>query len=87
MAFEPTALDATQDHQLGPEALRLTTGQTRELGTTDPVGKAEEVLDHRRVRGLTAGHIPVAHDRRQAVGGGVDGGREARGPAPMTTKS
>jgi hypothetical protein len=28
------------------------------------------------------GHIPVAHDRRQAVGGRVDRGSEACGPGP-----
>ncbi len=63
VALESAALDATQKFQLGAEVFRLPTGEPRELGTTDPVREAEEVLDHRRVRRLAPGHIPVAHDR------------------------
>jgi len=79
VALEPAALDALQEHQLGAEAFGLPTGQPRQLGTADPVREAEEVLDHGRVRGLSPGHIAVEHDRREAVGGRVDGGGEAGG--------
>ena len=80
VAFEATALDATQKDQLGAESLRLPTGEPRQLGAPDSFREAEEVLDHGRVRRLAPGHIPVAHDRRQAVGGRVDRGGEAGRP-------
>ena len=81
VAVQPAARDAAQEHQLGAEAFRLPTGQPRQLGAADPVREAEEVLDHRRVRGLAARH--VAGRRRSSTrpsGGGVDGGGEARRP-------
>src|SRR5207244_7882989 len=64
----------------GAEAFGLPTGQPRQLGTAEPGREAAEVLDHGRVRGLSPGRIAVEHDRREAVGGRVDGGSEARGP-------
>jgi len=80
VCFELAALDPAHQLELGAELFRLPTGQPRELGAADPLGEAEKVLDPRRVRGLAPGYIPVADERRQAVGGRVDGGSEARRP-------
>src|SRR3954451_8109375 len=71
----PTAAsagDAQPDDQLRTEALGLTPRQARELGAADPAGEAEEVLDHRRVGGLTAWHVVFEDQRREPVRGGVD---------------
>src|SRR5205807_9515688 len=76
---EPAALHTAEEHQLCPEAFCLSTGQPRQLCATDSVREAEEVFDHRRIRGLAPGYVPVAHDRRGAVGGGGAGGRQTRG--------
>ena len=77
----PAALDAAQHHELGAEALRLAAREPAQLGAADAVGEAEEVLDHRRVRGLAARHVLLDHEGGEPVRGGVDGGREPGGPA------
>ena len=75
----PAAADAAHEHQLRAEPFCLAGRQPRELGPADPVRKAEEVLDHRRVGRLAAGHIVVADERREAVRSGVDrGGQTCR---------
>ena len=55
-------------------------GEAGQLGATDPVREAEEVLDHRSVGGLAAGNITVDDDGRESVRGGIDRGRQPRRP-------
>ena len=69
--------EAAPDQQLGAEALGLPARQARQLGAADAFREAEEVLDHRRVRGLAARDVRFEHDRRETVGGRVNGCREA----------
>ena len=71
--------DAAEQDQLGAEALRLATGQPCQLGAADALREAEEVLDQRGVRRLSARDVAVEDDGRQAVGGGVHGRRQTRG--------
>ena len=64
------------DVDLGTELARLDQRAVGELGAGDPGGKAEVILDLRRGRGAPSGRDRVEQDRLQALGGGVDGGRE-----------
>ena len=79
-AVDRAAGNAREDHQLGPELLRLAACAARQLSSADALGEAEEVLDHRRVRSLAARHVALEHDRRQPVGRCVHGRGESRRP-------
>ena len=70
--------DAAQEDELRPEALCLPAREPRELGSADAIGEAEEVLDHRGVRGLSTRHVDLDHDRREPVGGGINGSSQPR---------
>ena len=67
MPVHPAAADASHEQKFGAESLGLAARQPSELRAADPVGEAEEVLDHRRVRGLTARYVGVAYERREPV--------------------
>jgi hypothetical protein len=75
--LEVTAHHPVEDQELGAEALRLPPGAPGQLGAADAVDEAEEVLDHRRVTGLTTGHVGLSDGGPEAVRGAVHGGREA----------
>src|SRR3954468_5154253 len=77
----PAAGRTAHDHDLGAELLRLAPRLAGELRASDAVREAEEVLDHRGVRGLAARDVALEDDRREDVRRGVDGGREPRRPA------
>src|SRR4029450_5104232 len=58
---------AAHDHPFRTDLLRLAARPARELGAAYAVGKAEEVLDHRGVRGLPARNVAFEDDRRETV--------------------
>ena len=72
--------DAARDGEPGAELLRLDLGAAGQGLAGDSGGKAEVVLDLRAGAGLAAGRVALDHDGLQALGGRVDGRREAGWP-------
>ena len=85
-AVAPVPSTACRRRSSAP-ALRLAPGKPGQLGAADSLGKAEEVLDHRGVGGLPAGHLALEDHGREAVACRVDRRREACGPAPTIARS
>ena len=69
-----------REQDLGAELARLFAGALGELGTADPLRKAEIVLELRAARRLPADRGALDHDGLQAVGCAVHRGAEARWP-------
>ncbi len=72
--------DRPGDEDLGAEPPRLLERAARQLVAGHARGEAEVVLDPGRGAGLAARRLALDHDRAQALGGAVHGGREPRGP-------
>ena len=71
-----------RDHELSAELLRLDEGVAREEMPRDSRGEPEIVLDAGARAGLAARRVRLDDEHVEALGGRVDGGREAGGTGP-----
>ena len=74
--------DGLGEHHVRPEDPGLFAGPAGEVVPADAVREAGVVPDHGAAAGLAAGDRLLQHDRLQALGRGVDSGREASRPGP-----
>src|ERR1700730_1488017 len=83
-ANEPLGAARELDHavearQYRVETARLQRRLARQLGSGDPGGEADVVLDPRAAAGLAAGRPRLGHECPQPLRAAVHGGRESRG--------